>query len=197
MKLEVSCWGCAPMAKKCRKKRDCCFANLNLLLFCHSRCCCHRHCFSSLLLWSKNFASMVTWRYTALLYNVWVLFILLTQLLLLTICFFRKGWPKGQNWGPEESYSADFKWRENAIIADGNHQVSHASWWSYHQEAAVDILGDCPQDWARWKTAARDDSCLWCLQKGKRFKVRFVLSVEFLQSRKLIIILLLTKCLTK
>ena len=52
--------------------QSCCFANLNLLLFCRSRCrrrCC---CLSSLLLWSKNFASMVTWRLTSPLYFHWV-----------------------------------------------------------------------------------------------------------------------------
>ena len=45
-----------------------CFANINLLLFCRSLCrprCC---CLSSLLLWSKNFASMVTWHLTSPLY---------------------------------------------------------------------------------------------------------------------------------
>ena len=45
-----------------------CFANINLLLFCCSLCrprCC---CLSSLLLWSKNFASMVTWHLTSPLY---------------------------------------------------------------------------------------------------------------------------------
>ena len=48
--------------------QSCCFANLNLLLFCRSLCrprCC---CLSSLLLWSKNFASMVTWHLTSPLY---------------------------------------------------------------------------------------------------------------------------------
>ena len=52
--------------------QSCCFACLNLLLFCRSRCrrrCC---CLSSLLLWSKNFASMVTWRLTSPLYFHWV-----------------------------------------------------------------------------------------------------------------------------
>ena len=48
--------------------QSCCFANINLLLFCRSLCrprCC---CLSSLLLWSKNFASMVTWHLTSPLY---------------------------------------------------------------------------------------------------------------------------------
>ena len=41
-----------------------CFANLNLLLFCHSHCHCHHHCLT-LLLSSKNFATMLTWRHTS------------------------------------------------------------------------------------------------------------------------------------
>ena len=52
--------------------QSCCFANINLLLFCCSLCrprCC---CLSSLLLWSKNFASMVTWHLTSPLYFNWV-----------------------------------------------------------------------------------------------------------------------------
>ena len=52
--------------------QSCCFANINLLLFCCSRCrrrCC---CLNSLLLWSKNFASMVTWHLTSPLYFHWV-----------------------------------------------------------------------------------------------------------------------------
>ena len=36
--------------------------------FCRSRCGRHRHCLSSLLLWSKHFATMVTWRHTSLFY---------------------------------------------------------------------------------------------------------------------------------
>ena len=52
--------------------QSCCFANINLLLFCcclcRPRCC----CLSSLLLWSKNFASMVTWHLTSPLYFNWV-----------------------------------------------------------------------------------------------------------------------------
>ena len=41
--------------------QGCCFAYLSLLPFCCS-CCCHpRHCLSSLLLWSRKFATMVTW----------------------------------------------------------------------------------------------------------------------------------------
>ena len=37
-----------------------------LLLFCRSRCRRRYRCVSSLLLWSKNFATMVTWRHTSL-----------------------------------------------------------------------------------------------------------------------------------
>ena len=50
---------------KCTKKhymmhmQNCCFGNINLLLFCCSRCLHHHPSF--LLLWSRNFASMVTW----------------------------------------------------------------------------------------------------------------------------------------
>ena len=43
--------------------QNCCFADLNLMLFCHSRCRGHRRCLSSLLLWSRNFGTMVTWRH--------------------------------------------------------------------------------------------------------------------------------------
>ena len=55
--------------KKCTKKRDArvklLFCYLNLLLFDCSRCC-HRHRYLSfLLLWSKNFATMVTWRHAS------------------------------------------------------------------------------------------------------------------------------------
>ena len=48
--------------------QSCCFTTLNLLLFCRSLCR-HRRCWlSSLLLWSRNFATMVTWRHTSPLY---------------------------------------------------------------------------------------------------------------------------------
>ena len=64
------------MAPKCTKKHDaralhvpsCCFAIPNLLLFCRSRCRRRRRCLSSLLLWSNNFATMVTWRHTSPFY---------------------------------------------------------------------------------------------------------------------------------
>ena len=48
---------------------SCCFANLHLLLFCCSRYYRRRHCLSSLLVWSRNFATTVTWRHTFLLYS--------------------------------------------------------------------------------------------------------------------------------
>ena len=58
---DVSCRSSATTAKKCTKKcnarQSCSFANLNLLLF----CCCKE----SLLLWSRNFATIVTWRHTS------------------------------------------------------------------------------------------------------------------------------------
>ena len=44
---------------------------INLLLFCRSRCRRRRRCLSSLLFWSRNFATMVTWHHSSLLY--WVL----------------------------------------------------------------------------------------------------------------------------
>ena len=42
--------------------------NINLLLFNCSRCCRRRRCLNSLLLRSRNFATMVTWRRISLLY---------------------------------------------------------------------------------------------------------------------------------
>ena len=42
-----------------------CFANMNHLLFCRSRCRRRMRCLSSLLLWSRNFATMVTLRHTS------------------------------------------------------------------------------------------------------------------------------------
>ena len=42
---------------------------LNLLLFCLFRCRSRRRCLSSLLLWSRNFATMVTWGHTSPLYG--------------------------------------------------------------------------------------------------------------------------------
>ena len=46
--------------------QSCCFADINLLLFPSSVCCHRRRCLSSLLLWYRNFATMVTWRHTSL-----------------------------------------------------------------------------------------------------------------------------------
>ena len=45
---------------------SCRFADLNLLLFTSPLCRGRRRCLSSLLLWSRNFAAMVTWRHTSL-----------------------------------------------------------------------------------------------------------------------------------
>ena len=70
---EVSRRSRATSAKKCTKKRDArakfllCY--LNLLLFCRSRCRRRRRCLSSILFWSKNCATMVTWRHTSLFCN--------------------------------------------------------------------------------------------------------------------------------
>ena len=49
-----------------------CFANINLLLFCRFRCRRRCRCQSSLLLWSRNSGTMVTWRHTSPLY--WTFF---------------------------------------------------------------------------------------------------------------------------
>ena len=43
-----------------------CFSDINHLLFPISLCRSRRRCLSPLLLWSRNWASMVTWRYTSL-----------------------------------------------------------------------------------------------------------------------------------
>ena len=44
--------------------QSCRFDNINLRIFCRSRY--RRRCLSSVLLWSKHFATMVTWRHTSL-----------------------------------------------------------------------------------------------------------------------------------
>ena len=49
--------------------QSCCFANINLLLFCRSRCLYRLCCLSTLLLWSEKFATMVTWRHASPLYS--------------------------------------------------------------------------------------------------------------------------------
>ena len=49
--------------KSVRHVQSCCFAKINLLLFCCFLCC------RCLLLWSRNFATMVTWRHTSPLYS--------------------------------------------------------------------------------------------------------------------------------
>ena len=48
--------------------QSCCFANINRLLFCCSRCCRRCCCLSSLLLWSRHVATMVTCCHTSPLY---------------------------------------------------------------------------------------------------------------------------------
>ena len=55
------------MYKKVVVLQSCYFANLNLLLFCRSGSGCgrRRHCLSSPLLWSRNFATIVAWRHTS------------------------------------------------------------------------------------------------------------------------------------
>ena len=69
---EVSCRSRATMAENVQKGmmhvQSCCIANLNLLLFCPSHCPCHCDCLSSILLWSRNFATMVMWNHTSSLY---------------------------------------------------------------------------------------------------------------------------------
>ena len=49
--------------------QSCCFANINLLLFNCSCCGRRRCCLNSLLLWYRNFATMVTWRHTSPFYK--------------------------------------------------------------------------------------------------------------------------------
>ena len=46
--------------------QSCRFANINLRIFCRSRYRRRFRCLSSVLLWSKHFATMVTWRHTSL-----------------------------------------------------------------------------------------------------------------------------------
>ena len=46
--------------------QSCRFVNINLRIFCRSRYRRRRRCLSSVLLWSKHFATMVTWRHTSL-----------------------------------------------------------------------------------------------------------------------------------
>ena len=49
--------------------QSCCFVNINLLLFNCSWCGCRRCCLSSLSLWYRNFATMVTWHHTSPFYR--------------------------------------------------------------------------------------------------------------------------------
>ena len=64
-----SCSSRATTAENCKRNvmhvQNCCFANLKLF-FSRDRCRCRRRCLSSLLLWSQNFVTMVTWRHTSL-----------------------------------------------------------------------------------------------------------------------------------
>ena len=55
--------------KRVMHVQSCCFININVLLFCRSRCLHCRCCLSTLLLWSKKFVTMVTWRHTFPLYS--------------------------------------------------------------------------------------------------------------------------------
>ena len=48
--------------------QSCCFAKINRFLFYRSRCSRCRCCLSSPLLWSRNVATMVTWRNISSLY---------------------------------------------------------------------------------------------------------------------------------
>ena len=70
---EVSRSSRATTAKECTIKGDAraklLFCYLNLLLFGSSRCRHRRLCLNFLLLWSKNFATMVTWRHNSPLYT--------------------------------------------------------------------------------------------------------------------------------
>ena len=52
--------------KNMQKSMMCTVLQYKLMLFCHSCCCRHRCCQSSLLLWSKNFDTMVMWCHTSL-----------------------------------------------------------------------------------------------------------------------------------
>ena len=61
-------------AKKVQKSvmhvQSFCFANIYLLRLNRSRCRRRRCCWSSILLWSRNFTTMVTWRHNSPLYYV-------------------------------------------------------------------------------------------------------------------------------
>ena len=64
--VTVMQWRLRNLKKGMMHMQSCCFANINLLLFCY--CCPHCHCLSSHLLWSTNFATLVTWCHTSLLH---------------------------------------------------------------------------------------------------------------------------------
>ena len=56
----------ANVQKNVMQVKSYCFANLNLLLFCRSRCRRRRRFLSPFLLWSRKFVTMVTWGHTFL-----------------------------------------------------------------------------------------------------------------------------------
>ena len=56
----------ANVQKNVMQVKKYCFANLNLLLFCRSRCRRRRRFLSPLLLWSRKFVTIVTWGHTFL-----------------------------------------------------------------------------------------------------------------------------------
>ena len=67
--VAVEQWRLRNVQKSVLHVQSCCFDNINLLLSNCSRCPCScRSRFNSLLLWSTNFATMVTWRHTSSLY---------------------------------------------------------------------------------------------------------------------------------
>ena len=75
---DVSCRSRATTAKKCAKKRDtranllfCKLTPIGFHFSCCPRLCC---CLRCLLLWSRHFATIVTWRHTPPLYRYWILY---------------------------------------------------------------------------------------------------------------------------
>ena len=67
--VAVEQWRLRNVQKSVLHVQSCCFDKINLLLSNCSRCrCSRRSLFISLLLWSTNFATMVTWRHTSSLY---------------------------------------------------------------------------------------------------------------------------------
>ena len=66
-------WRLRNVQKSMMHVQSCCFANINLLLFNGSRCFRRRCCLNSLLLWYRNFATIVTWCHTSPVYRKVVL----------------------------------------------------------------------------------------------------------------------------